>query len=183
MRIVAATSKDLNSMVKDGSFRADLFYRLNSFPINLPPLRNRSEDIEALCEKFIEEIALGQHSFQKDLTVDAVNLLTRYDWPGNIRQLRNILEQAYVMSEESYLNASLIRELLPSDLAVASLPEPIENDTITVGTTLAEILRHAERQAIRSTLQATKGNKTRTARELGISRASLYEKMGRLGLQ
>src|SRR6185369_11699897 len=106
VRIIAATSRDLPAMVAAGSFRADLYYRLNVLPIRLPALRERAADLEALVEALAEDIARRSGLPHKSLTPDALDLLARHSWPGNIRELRNVLEQATLMTDDAVLDAS-----------------------------------------------------------------------------
>ncbi|HWI12516.1 MAG TPA: sigma 54-interacting transcriptional regulator, partial [Burkholderiaceae bacterium] len=106
VRIIAATSRDLPAMIADGSFRADLYYRLNVLPIRLPALRERIADLEALVESLAEDIARRSGLPHKSVTPDALDLLARHNWPGNIRELRNALEQATLMTDDAVLDAS-----------------------------------------------------------------------------
>src|SRR5204862_6557199 len=109
VRIIAATSRDLPSMVASGSFRADLYYRLNVLPIRLPALRERLSDLEALVEALSDDISRRSGMPHKSLSSDALELLADYAWPGNIRELRNVLEQASLMTDDLQLTAAHLR--------------------------------------------------------------------------
>ncbi|QDQ25672.1 PAS domain-containing protein [Chitinimonas arctica] len=168
VRVIAATSRDLPAMVSRGEFRADLYYRLNVLPIRLPPLRERVEDIPALATKLLEDIHRRSGAARVELSGEALNWLATQPWPGNIRELRNALEQATMLADRD--------TLLPADFLSAAAP------TGMAPVTLAEAVRRAEIEAIRTALQASAGNKAEAARLLGIGRATLYEKLANHGL-
>lgn len=167
VRVIAATSQDLQQLVAAGRFRADLYFRLNVLPITLPPLRERLEDLELLCEVLLEQVALQAGLPQYGLHSDALALLARHAWPGNIRELRNVLERTLILAEGSSIKAADLATILP-DLPVAPSPQPRR---------LAEVVAAAERQALAQALEACAGNKLRAARMLGISRATLYDRL------
>lgn len=176
VRVIAATSRDLEKMVNEGDFRSDLFYRLNVLQIHLPPLRERLVDLGLLCEAILEAIA-AQGEVRAEITPEAIELLGRCDWPGNIRELRNVLERALAMNE----HCTMID--VPELLSVLPRPESGERrrpDSITVTRPLAEIVADAERTALHNALAATGGNKSRAARLLGLSRSVFYEKLNKL---
>ena len=170
VRVIAATSRDLKALVAAGRFREDLYYRLNVLPIRLPALRERLGDLEALAEHLLENIAARIGMPQRELGPSAIGALAAHGWPGNIRELRNVLEQAAMLTDAARLSAADFATILPASAsrearagsAVRPLPEQI-----------AEL----ERSSIRLALAATGGNKVSAARMLGISRATLYEKM------
>jgi transcriptional regulator with PAS, ATPase and Fis domain len=184
VRVIAATSRDLAAMVSEGQFRADLYYRLNVLPIRLPPLRERLTDIEALAEVLMEDIARRSGLSTRSLAPDALDWLARQTWPGNIRELRNTLEQAALMSDERVLHARHFgagngapapappRPAPPAAASVFRPPEPAAR-------TLAEQVEEAERRAIREALVATRGNRTAAARRLGMPRSVLYSRLER----
>jgi transcriptional regulator with PAS, ATPase and Fis domain len=193
VRVIAATSRDLPAMVAEGRFRADLYYRLNVLPIRLPPLRERLADLDALADHLLEDIARRTGlPAPKILTADAVELLATQPWPGNIRELRNVLEQACLMSDELVLSAALITRPLAAERAESGAPAAPPPATNAAGAVpaglplaadvkpLAEAVAELEARAIRAALDATKGNKLAAARMLGIARATLYEKMGQI---
>ncbi len=194
VRIIAATSRDLPAMVAAGRFRADLFYRLNVLPIRLPALRERMGDLEALVEALADDIARRSGLAHKSLNADALELLGRHDWPGNIRELRNVLEQATLMTDDLHLTAAhfkgIEQEGLPPAVHLAvGMPAstPVAAAPVRSGMrhaeapaaikSLPQAIAELEAQSIRKALAATGGNKLAAARLLGISRATLYEKL------
>ena len=166
VRIIAACNADLPRYVEEGKFRTDLFYRLNTFPIHIPPLRERREDIPPLCRSLLDELS-RKLKRRLELTPEALDRLLAHNWPGNVRELRNVLEFC------AYLTPSgLITELsLPENLRTAPAAQPL---------TLAQRTRDFEKQEILRLL-ACKGShlegKKKTAAQLGISLASLYNKL------
>ena len=195
VRVIAATSRDLPAMVARGEFRADLFYRLNVLPLRVPPLRERLDDIEALAEALLEDIVRRAGMASRSLAPDALELLMRQDWPGNIRELRNVLEQACLMGDEMLLQSAQLAPYLkhaagaaarsvaaaPGDRpGAALLAEPSPDDPRLLRP-LAEQIAELERAALRAALRATGGNKLAAAKLLRMSRASLYDKLPLLG--
>jgi len=194
VRIVAATSRDLLKMVSIGEFRADLYYRLSAMPIHLPSLRDRMEDIELLSERIIDECCERLGVATKELTEDALQLLQSHNWPGNVRELYNVIERACIMNEKAtQISSKGFRDVFTSNLirneelnSRANLAS-ITTSTTTVqqsseksskeNLTLKEQMQQAERQAIQQALVDTQGNRTLAAKKLGISRASLYQKL------
>jgi transcriptional regulator with PAS, ATPase and Fis domain len=175
VRVIAATSRNLEVMIAEGTFRSDLYYRLNVLEIPIPPLRDRLADLGVLCEALLEEICEGLE-LRGEITDAGVSALGSYDWPGNIRELRNVLERAMTMGEEGgLLDADAIFKVLPrgGTRPVSSLaPQPVRP--------LSQTLAEAEAQAIEEALVASRGNRTRAAKLLGISRSVLYEKLAKL---
>jgi len=173
VRIVASTNHELQSLVDEGKFREDLFYRLNVVNIKLPPLRERREDVPLLTRAFIDEIAPENNRPVKDIAPDALAQLQSFDWPGNVRQLRNVLESVIVTATRDVIE-------------VEDLPEPIRTtpakrtmkSMIRPGMTLEEL----EREAIRNTLRRTSGNRTECSQLLGISVRTLQRKLKEYGL-
>lgn len=175
VRVIAATSRNLEAMIAEGSFRSDLYYRLNVLEIPIPPLRDRLADLGLLCETLLWEISEG-HDMRAEITDAGIAALGSYDWPGNIRELRNVLERALTMSEDGgVLDADAMFKVLPRGgvfNAHQTTPSPVRP--------LADILAEAEAQAIEEALVASRGNRTKAARLLGISRSVLYEKLARM---
>ena len=169
VRVIAASSRDLASMVAAGSFRADLYYRLNVLPIALPPLRDRRDDIEALAEALLEDIARRSGLPVRSLAPDALEVLAAHDWPGNIRELRNVLEQAVLLHDELVLHAAQLPRLgaTPTTPAAGG-PKPLPDQ-------LADV----ERKAIADALKTTGGNRAAAAKLLKMSRAALYDRLAR----
>jgi transcriptional regulator with PAS, ATPase and Fis domain len=173
VRVIAASSVDLRQMVSMGRFRSDLYYRLSVLPIELPPLRERASDIEALTDAILEEISRRSGQPQRELTPTAFAVLCGYTWPGNIRELRNVLEQVTLNSDHPRLSAEDFTLVLPR---VAAAVRAGERPTLK----LADVVADAERGAIRSALAAAEGKKVLAAELLGISRATLYQKLSLL---
>jgi DNA-binding NtrC family response regulator len=169
VRIVAATNKDLERLIAAGVFREDLFYRFNVFPVELPPLRERAEDIPRLCERFLSDLGSGA----LPLSTEVLALLRRYAWPGNIRELRNILERAHILSggERIELNHIALPENAESGGGGFAGPEPMNL-----------CIEDHERRLIQLALHRAGGNKTRAAELLGLTRRALYSRMERLEL-
>jgi len=185
VRVIAATSRDLAAMVADGRFRADLYYRLNVLPIRLPALRERLGDLEALVDALSDDIARRSGMPHRSLSAEALELLARQPWPGNIRELRNVLEQACLMTDDLRITPAHLVPLLPADTAVMAPPTaPVAPASPTAAAPAAAALRplpelvaELERHSIRAALQATRGNRAAAAKLLRISRATLYEKL------
>ena len=187
-RVIAATSRDLNALVRAGQFREDLFYRLNVLPIRVPPLRERRADIAALVEVLGEDMALrsgtSKPELMPELTPDALALLAAQYWRGNIRELRNVLEQAAMRSDSQRIEAPqlerLLRETGLEQIAPASVVEvfsPTDDADKALLRPLGEQIAELERRAISAAMIATQGNKLATSRLLGISRATLYGRL------
>ena len=177
VRIIAATSAELEEKVKKGEFRADLYYRLKVLPIRLIPLRDRLDDIPILCERLLEQLALRNHSKARELDDSALAMLTAYAWPGNVRELSNVLEQSCALSDKVKLAAADFAGILPAE-SDSKLMRP-RADSVRP---LAELVAEIERSAIRAALEATRGKKTAAAKMLGISRAKLYERLAEFGM-
>jgi len=173
VRVIAATSRDLKAMVADGCFREDLYYRLNVLPIRLPALRDRLSDLEALAENLLESIALRTGMPQRELATSALAALASYGWRGNIRELRNVLEQAAMLTDHARLDAEDFATILPAAAPQAGSPAAGFRP-------LPQLIAELERNSIRSALAVSQGNKVAAAKLLGISRATLYEKLASL---
>ncbi len=173
VRVIAASSVDLRQMVSMGRFRSDLYYRLSVLPIALAPLRDRPGDLEALCDHILEEFARRSGRAPRELTPTALAVLSTYAWPGNIRELRNVLEQVCLNSDSARLSAEDFSLVLPR---MTTAPRAGERATLR----LADVVADAERGAIRSALAAAEGKKVLAAELLGISRATLYQKLSML---
>lgn len=171
VRVVAATNRNLEAEVKAGRFREDLYYRLNVIHLQVPPLRERKEDIPLLIAHFLAEFNAENNKHIEALDNTAKAALFKYNWPGNIRELRNCLESAVVMCSGSEITLSD----LPPAIANASAEESI---SVPMGTTLDE----AERLIIEANLAANRNNKSKTAERLGIGRKTLQRKLAEWGL-
>jgi len=175
VRVIAATSRDLERMVAEGAFRVDLYYRLNVITLRTPPLRERLEDIALLADYLVDAICRNQGMPPRGIGTGAINRLCRHDWPGNVRELANVLERALLMSDSDTLEADDMESVMPT-VPVAAAPKVVGLRPLG----MAEAVAQAEREAIRLALISSRGNKAEAARQLGISRAALYEKMAAL---
>ncbi|MBP2310720.1 sigma-54 interaction domain-containing protein [Azospirillum soli] len=175
VRVIAATSRPLPDMVRSGAFRSDLYYRLNVFPIQLPALRERKEDLEILASRFSERMAVSLDQPMRDLTPSAQDVLRGYDWPGNVRELANVIEQVYVRTEGERILAEDFADVLPR----AAVDRPASP---TRKRPLAEAMDELERSLILAALEEAKGNKLEAARSLGLSRTNLYAKLRKHGI-
>jgi DNA-binding NtrC family response regulator len=171
VRILAATNKNLRQLIKEGRFREDLYYRLAVVPIELPPLRERHEDIPELVAYFLAR-RRGAGPRPHRMSPAALARLDDYHWPGNIRELENVIERAAILSDGQEIQA---RDLPP--FAAATIAPAQSDDTRPLKERVAQAVRTVERQAILEALQAEHGSPTRAARRLGISRASFYNKL------
>ena len=171
VRVIAATSKNLDDEVKNGTFREDLFFRLNVMPIQLPPLKDRPEDIPILSQHFINRFNISLEKNIKGITPAAMSILLKYHWPGNVRELGNVIERAVVLAEETIL----VSENFPLDLDDGSKKEKVED--FFDGHSLKAAQKILEKRLITKALQATDGNRTKAARILEISHPSLLSKI------
>lgn len=171
-RVLAATNRDLEEEIKRGSFRADLFYRLNVIAVHLPPLRQRTEDIPLLAEGFLARSAALRSEEPKTLSEGTLDALMAYTWPGNVRELENALERAVILSN----GGTITPDALP-ERVTARRAEPLVSERAPVTPTLEAI----ERAYIQWVLQNEGGNKTRAADMLGIDPSTLYRKLARYG--
>ena len=169
VRLIAATNKDLTKAIKDGTFRQDLFYRLNVVLIQMPPLRERKSDIPLLVQHFLERYNARLRKNIKGISSEALDLLVRHDWPGNVRELENTVERLVVLSSGPYLE--------PADLAFAGTILSPASEAGSVS------LKDLERDHILQTLQRFDGHKSETARALGIDRKTLREKLRRYNIE
>jgi len=172
VRIISATNKDLKEAITQGSFREDLYYRLNVVNIHIPPLRDRKEDIPLLAATFVKEFAQENEKQVDGIDPKARSLLYNYSWPGNVRELRNCLESAVVMSKGSVIAT----EDLPPSIVIDSESNHVR---IQLGATMQD----AEKEIIRANLAAQNGNKSRTAEILGIGRKTLHRKIAEYQLE
>jgi DNA-binding NtrC family response regulator len=164
-RILAATNRDLEKEVEAGNFREDLFYRLNVIEVSLPPLRERPEDIPALVRHFISKSASHQNTVAKPINDDAMNALRSYDWPGNVREMENCIERAFILSGDA--------------IDMESLPPKVRQATGPSTSTDSTSLESVERRHILDTLASTNEDKVEAARLLGIDLSTLYRKLKR----
>jgi DNA-binding NtrC family response regulator len=177
VRMVAATNRNPVADVENGRFRLDLYYRLQVFPIELPPLRERGTDVLLLAEHFLQHYSNGSEA-ARAFTAGASASLLRHDWPGNVRELRNVVERACLLGadeigpEHLMLTQRTLRADVEDSASTSAMPK--------IKSTLSSVrLRDAEYDLIMQTLTACRGNKTRAAAELGISVKTLYNKLKR----
>ncbi|WP_242360706.1 sigma-54 dependent transcriptional regulator [Anaeromyxobacter sp. SG17] len=191
VRLIAATNRDLRQMIADGRFREDLYYRLAVVPIALPPLRERKEDIPLLVRHFIEKYDQRLGKKVEGIEEEALQLLLGYGWPGNIRELENLMERSVLFADGPLIEASALPDSLRDRGAQPAVPiaamGPLGAIAAPSGASMKEIVRHAqaelERELITRALEETGGNVTRAAKRLQISRKSLQVKMKELGLR
>ena len=167
VRIVVATHKNLEEQIKEGYFREDLYYRVNVFPIYMPPLRERKDDIMLLADYFLEKIAAENKKNISRISTPAIEMLTRYHWPGNIRELENCIERAVLLCNEDVIRS----EHLPPPLQM------INKDEAVAKSSLSEIIENKERELIVDALKKFDGKQRKTAKELGISERILGYKI------
>jgi len=167
VRVISATNKDLKKAVAGGQFREDLYYRLNVVTIELPPLRERKEDIPLLAQHFLKKFAVENQKEITDFSPEATDFLLKYEWPGNVRELENAIERAVILTKNSYIE-------------VADLPQ--ENLLLAHSAPLGESLGEVEKSHILNILSETGGNYSEAARILRISRVTLYNKIRAYGL-
>ncbi len=168
-RLLAATNRDLRAMVRDGTFREDLFFRLNVVLIEMPPLRERPEDIPELADHFLGQFCLSAHRDLPELSKSAIQRMQTHDWPGNVRELRNLMERiAYLVPEEI---------VTAEDLPLSS--EKPRRDPIS---SLKDATRQFQIDTIERHIERAAGNMTEAAASLGLHRSNLYRKMSQLGM-
>ena len=174
VRVVVATHRDLESLVKQGHFRQDLFHRVYVFPVILPPLRDRLEDIPALVDHFARQVAEQNGWKPHTFAPDAIEELKRYHWPGNVRELRNVVERLMLLSEDGQVGRREVEKALPPSAAASTPP---------AGTgTLAERVECFERELLLAELKRRRYHVTETAKALGLERSHLYKKCQQLGV-
>jgi DNA-binding NtrC family response regulator len=190
VRVIVATHRDLESLVREGKFRQDLFHRVYVFPMVLPPLRERKEDIPALAAHFAAQIAEQNGWKPRAFSADAIRELQDYTWPGNVRELRNVVERVLLLAPGEELDAGTVRLALPSaPLGVSSMasgPDTGVRPYSAVGAaasgTLVERVEAFERETILAELRRQHHHMTNTARALGLERSHLYKKCQQLGI-
>lgn len=179
VRIIAATNKNLENAVKDGSFRADLYYRLKVIPIFIPPLRERKEDIIPLAMHYIKLFNKEFKKNVKGISPEAEKLLIDYPWHGNTRELKNVIERICILEDTE----TIYPEHIPSEIIDYSVTTPVEEEKTSFSIPPEGLsLKNVERELITKALQMVNGNQTRAARLLGISRDALRYKMQKFGL-
>jgi transcriptional regulator with PAS, ATPase and Fis domain len=177
VRVVAATNKNLKAMVQEGTFREDLYFRLNVYPIQLPPLRERKEDIPQLASHFLAQSSEAMGRRIKELTPSALEAMARYRWPGNVRELINCIERAVIVSQDAFIDVSDLPEYLferkgsPQD-PEGFIPENLDRE-----------LERIERGFILRALEEAQGVQAKAAKMLGIQERSLWHRIKKLGIR
>jgi DNA-binding NtrC family response regulator len=184
IRIVAATNRDLRRYVDEGKFREDLYYRLNVIDFHLPALKDRPGDIALLTSRFLKEFSSANGMAQKSIDARAMKALEDYSWPGNVRQLRNVIEKMVVLS----VSDRITPEDLPIEIASASEPSPAApaqpaSAPVTSAPAEAATLKDVEKVRILAALEECGGNKSKAAVMLGISRRTLHRKLNEWGMK
>ncbi len=175
VRIIAATNKDLLQEIEAGQFREDLYYRLNVVTLNMPPLRERKEDIPLLAQHFLEVFSKKNHKQIKGFTPQAMDRLLKYDWPGNVREIMNGVERGVVLSRSEYLDEQ--------DLPIIPIDASVSGKILAKDAFLADMpLDKVEKATVLKTLELTGGNKSEAARRLGITRRTLHKKLKMYGV-
>ena len=194
VRILAASNEDLAKLVREGRFREDLFHRLNVISLQLPPLRDRKEDIPLLIDRFLEQFCHENGKPARLFTHSAMKLLMDYDWPGNVRELENVVERAVVLSTQETVDADLLPESVRTReivkgvrLQLAEFLPPLPGEIGSRGAapapSLFEILEEVERRIIVDMLERTNWNQTEAAERFQIPLSTLNQKIKRLGIE
>ncbi len=197
VRVVAATNQELQERVRNREFREDLYYRLNVVPINLAPLRERSEDIPALVEYFLERACAELEIPVKQCAPEAMELLCNYSWPGNVRELENTIKRGVILSSDPYLTTADFASLTNRQETIHAIPQEQSLESLVEGKLRSSmngiekldkgdiydrVLEQVERPLIRFVLEKTRGNQVRAADVLGINRNTLRKKISELGI-
>ena len=180
VRVIAATNKDLAKEIAAKSFREDLFYRLNVIPLEAPPLRERKEDIPELVDHFLRVACRANDQAPRKFSKAALELLAQYEWPGNIRELKNSVERLVILTRGEEISDADARLLLPTTAKSASSASSKARHER--GRLFKDLVADAEREILSRALEDNKGHMTRTAQELGLERSHLYKKLKALGL-
>ncbi|WP_339164665.1 sigma 54-interacting transcriptional regulator [Siminovitchia sp. FSL W7-1587] len=181
-RIIAATNRNLSELVKEGKFRDDLFYRLNVVSVQIPPLRERKEDIIELTNHFLKELSIRYDRPIQDFSPEVMHSLLQYDWPGNIRELRNVIERLVVFATDGIIKKEYLPFVPDSFSDQKQLPKWEEQEQHQTILPLQTEMEKHERKVLERALKIVEGNKAECAKQLGITRATLYNRLKRLGL-
>jgi DNA-binding NtrC family response regulator len=167
VRIICATNLDLAEAVRNGTFREDLFYRINVVPLRLPPLRERGDDVRLLAEHYLEKFSKEIGKDLRGFTEDALNQMRRYSWPGNVRELRNLVERAVILSRGQSVE----------HIDIPAPGERTNHDEIMSSLTMKEIVEEAERKYLVEILKSNNGNINDTAKSAGVNARTIHRKM------
>jgi two-component system, NtrC family, nitrogen regulation response regulator NtrX len=182
VRVVVATHRNLEEQVRQGTFREDLYHRVFVFPIVLPPLRERREDIRVLAEHFIKQLDEQNHWKSRRLSPEAVAELERYPWPGNVRELRNVVERVLLFETKDEIQAATIQRALPQTAVSASVGNSAQLDGALASGILSQRVEAFERETLLTVLKQNHHHMTNTAKALGLERSHLYKKCQQLGI-
>jgi two-component system nitrogen regulation response regulator NtrX len=180
VRVVVATHRNLEDHVRQGAFREDLYHRVFVFPILLPPLRERREDIAVLTNHFVRQLSEQNHWKPKSFSREALGAFERYSWPGNVRELRNVVERALLLSVGDVVDAAVVERALPQASAAGGAG-PVSAGEFASGT-LAQRVEAFERETLLAELKRNRHHMTNTAKALGLERSHLYKKCQQLGI-
>ncbi len=184
LRVIAATNQDLRELIHERAFREDLYYRLSVVVIDIPPLRERIEDIEKFAAAFIAHFNRTRATNVKSISEDALRLMRQYEWPGNVRELRNVIERAMILCSSDVINVGdLPAEIVRKEPSMAFASNLVPIPPISSGVDMKATIAHIEKQMIREALARTEGNKSQAARLLGISRDVLNYSIQKYDLQ
>ena len=188
VRILVATNKDLEKAIREGKFREDLYYRLNVIPLDLPPLRDKTEDIPVLINYFVQEFAQKRRREPLTFSTEAIQYLTRYRWPGNVRELENLIERLTILTSKNTVAASDLPEKFyqTTDPQLANDTHAKQNMDFNFpecGIDINSVVRNMERNLILKALEKTGGVKNRAAKLLGLNRTTLIEKMKKMKIE
>jgi two-component system, NtrC family, nitrogen regulation response regulator NtrX len=183
VRVIVATHRNLEEQVRERTFRDDLYHRVFVFPIVLPPLRERREDIPALAEHFSKQLAEQNHWKLKTYSPEALAALEGYAWPGNVRELRNVIERVLLYATGEVIEPASIARALPQGGAASAVPGGVHSDASVLNAgTLSERVEAFERQTLLAELKQHRHHMTNTAKALGLERSHLYKKCQQLGI-
>lgn len=192
VRLVTATNKNLEALIKEGKFREDLYYRLNAITIDMPPLRERKEDIPQLAEYFVDKYCKELHKDKSTISAEALRELQGFDWPGNVRELENVIKKAMLFSkgniilpEQIFIIGTIIDKSKDSIAQLQTLLAQLVRQGIKTqaGTLYKDLIEETEKALLVETLKQSLGNQSQAAKLLGISRPTLKEKIEKLGLK
>jgi two-component system, NtrC family, nitrogen regulation response regulator NtrX len=181
VRVVSATSRDLTEEIRAGRFREDFFYRLNVVPIHLPPLTDRREDIPALVDHFVACFATERRIRTPAIATEAIAALQAYDWPGNVRQLRNIVERTFILAPGERIGRIDV-DMLPTEIVNETQASGSGTVNAMMGVPLREARETFEREYLRVQIRRFSGNISRTATFIGMERSALHRKLKILGM-
>jgi DNA-binding NtrC family response regulator len=183
VRVIAATNSPLETAIREGKFREDLYYRLNVFPIPLPALRDRKEDIPMLASALLSDLNSKHGAKVTDISHEVEDRLCAYNWPGNVRELRNVMERAVILAGEGTIQQSHLPPGFNASTGASAVPAASVAENGELRIPFGYTVEQAERALIELTLEHTKGNKTRAAEVLGISQKTLFNKLKEYGAQ